>query len=67
MVREVSDKVIIVLLFFAILSSILGTYFAYEHVNEIKQERMNKPMFDDSSSGYVTLKVAEGVNNYEEV
>jgi len=65
MTKEVSDKVVIVLLILAVVFSIGGTLAIYDSVNDYK-EGMSQVGTTSGATGMITLEVAEDDSDMEE-
>ena len=65
MTKEVSDKVVIVLLILAVVFSIGGTLVIYDSVNDYK-EGMSQVGTTSGATGMITLEVAEDDSDMEE-
>jgi len=60
--KEVSDKVIIVLLILAILFSVGGSILIYESVQNLREGLDSSNDFS-TSTGFVSLEVADDIKN----
>jgi hypothetical protein len=65
MKREVSDKVIFILLFVAVVVSVLGGYTVYEYSNSYSLDNSER-VVEDHATGHVTLVVVEKESNEKE-
>jgi hypothetical protein len=58
MKKEVSDKVVVVLLVIAVVVAVLGAYFVYDYSNEYSVDD-GRQVTHDYASGHVILNVIE--------
>ena len=63
MVKEVSDKVVIILLVIAVITSVLGTYFIYDFSYSKSKETYK--ITSGLSTGYVSLNVIDNTKEVE--
>ena len=59
MKKEVSNKVVLIFLVLAVVSTVLGTYAVYENINDEKLEERDTFQIEkkSSSTGFVILEV----------
>ena len=67
MVKEVSNRVVIILLVIAVIVSVIGTYVVYENAKEDNNDYvLVNPTKPSPSTGFVTLQVIDNKGEINE-